>query len=713
MEKKKAKKPVKRQRNMGADAGEALMEPLKVLKKAKADFNNARDDSDYMRIIKSLQETNKSDLPDISALIGHCYIKLGEYDRGVHAFTDAADKAEKEPEHHNWCGYCYQNLKNYDEALHHYTKAIELGKTNGEYYYNRATVKKEINNFQEAIDDFELAIKFWDSKGSSDAKSQNLVYQAYYSKGICLRQLERFDESIQDLKKAVELKPEEPSAHNNLGMSYFKAGDFEDATNEYTKAIQNIKTDNKNNEYDPEVRNTIAIFCNNRGLAFYHQYKYEEAKQDFNEAISLNPKDAIYYFNRGNNTYDLALLMRKEDGKEAIAQRYYEEAHTDYDRAIDLQPNDSRFYHSKGLAFEGTNREEDFDAAIENFRRAIDLDETFFGARVHLGNMYHKNNEFQKALQCYSTFLANYSTHEDVYVSRGRVYQDMGNHQFAIMDFDSAIKMNDTYSDAYFHRGVSKLRTRIYKEAIDDLTKALETKTKDNYGIYDALGCCHQALKDYDQAFRYMDEAISKDPTNVQFLMNRAQCHYELGQYTESIQDLERALQLDEHDPKVLYKLGLSYYSFEKYKRCIKTLKRSLKCINVFAATNSHYVTYESDIYYHIGIAYCNLERFEEAIYPLTRAIELIPSDIRYIHERAKAYQMIEEHAAAIEDFTTVIMKNPNNAHAFFRRAFSQKALKNYTEAADDFETAKEKDPLNQKLVVNYKKLSGITCIVL
>lgn len=143
-------------------------------------------------------------------------------------------------------------------------------------------------------------------------------------------------------------------------------------------------------------------------------------------------------------------------------------------------------------------------------------------------------------------------------------------------------------------------------------------------------------------------------------------------------------------------------------------MKKALKSINSAKPNGSApYITYESDIYYHIGIAYSNLERFEEAIYPLTRAIDLIPSDIRYIHERAKAFQMIDEHESAIEDFSTVIKRNPNNAHAYFRRAFSQKAMKLYSEAADDFETAKEKDPLNQKLVVNYKKLSGITCIVL
>ena len=74
---------------------------------------------------------------------------------------------------------------------------------------------------------------------------------------------------------------------------------------------------------------------------------------------------------------------------------------------------------------------------------------------------------------------------------------------------------------------------------------------------------------------------------------------------------------------------------------------------------------------------------------------------------------MIEDHSSAVEDFTVVIKKNPKNAHAYFRRAFSNKALKKYQEAADDFEKAKELDPLNHKLVINYKKLKGITCIVL
>jgi tetratricopeptide (TPR) repeat protein len=91
------------------------------------------------------------------------------------------------------------------------------------------------------------------------------------------------------------------------------------------------------------------------------------------------------------------------------------------------------------------------------------------------------------------------------------------------------------------------------------------------------------------------------------------------------------------------------------------------------------FITYEADIFYHIGLAYCNVEKFEKSIYPFTRCIEKVPSDIRYIHERAKAFQMIGDNEKAVEDFDLVIKKNPKNAHAHFRRAFSHKALKNYT----------------------------------
>ena len=89
----------------------------------------------------------------------------------------------------------------------------------------------------------------------------------------------------------------------------------------------------------------------------------------------------------------------------------------------------------------------------------------------------------------------------------------------------------------------------------------------------------------------------------------------------------------------------IAYFSFKKYKKCIKTMKHSLAQLKIknTQGTNRDFtlkqlVTYESDVYYHLGLAYCRLEKFEKSIHPYTKCIEKIPSDIRYIHERAKAY---------------------------------------------------------------------------
>ena len=63
------------------------------------------------------------------------------------------------------------------------------------------------------------------------------------------------------------MKNERPSVHNNLGLSYFEKGMFDEALTHYAKAIS----------YEPS-----AVHFNNRGLANYHINRLKEALNDFN-----------------------------------------------------------------------------------------------------------------------------------------------------------------------------------------------------------------------------------------------------------------------------------------------------------------------------------------------------------------------------------------------------------------------------------------------
>jgi tetratricopeptide (TPR) repeat protein len=91
--------------------------------------------------------------------------------------------------------------------------------------------------------------------------------------------------------------------------------------------------------------------------------------------------------------------------------------------------------------------------------------------------MYHRTNQFHKALKCFSNVLEKLPEDKTVYIARGLVYQDMGNHQFAVNDFNSAINLDPNFAEAYYRRGVSKLKSRRYHEAIEDFRKSLELDT--------------------------------------------------------------------------------------------------------------------------------------------------------------------------------------------------------------------------------------------
>ena len=126
------------------------------------------------------------------------------------------------------------------------------------------------------------------------------------------------------------------------------------------------------------------------------------------------------------------------------------------------------------------------------------------------------------------------------------------------------------------------------------------------------------------------NDAVKRDPNNIQFYRSMSRCYYDQQKYEESTACLEKAeALLKEPDAQLSYELALSLFAEGKYKKCLKLIKHSLK--------NKPYESYEPDIFYHLGLSYCRLEKFEKAIFPFSKCISRIPSDIRYIHERAKA----------------------------------------------------------------------------
>lgn len=132
----------------------------------------------------------------------------------------------------------------------------------------------------------------------------------------------------------------------------------------------------------------------------------------------------------------------------------------------------------------------------------------------------------------------------------------MGNYQLAIKDFNKSIEIDEKLAEGYYFRGLCLLASKNFHQAIEDLLKSRDIVLEDtedadqmSAGIQDGLGQCYHALKNYDFAIRYYDNAIEKDEKNTEFLMHRAQCYYDQDMFDKSIEDLQYGLSILQNDP--------------------------------------------------------------------------------------------------------------------------------------------------------------------
>ena len=128
----------------------------------------------------------------------------------------------------------------------------------------------------------------------------------------------------------------------------------------------------------------------NESFVLDHLNRYEEALAAYEQAIRLDPNDALAYRGKGDALYYLARLGEalaayeqaiRLDPNDALAYRgkgfalfvllRFEEALAAFEQAIRLDPNDALAYRGKGITFYILER---FEEALAAFEQTIRLD---------------------------------------------------------------------------------------------------------------------------------------------------------------------------------------------------------------------------------------------------------------------------------------------------------------------------------------------------
>jgi tetratricopeptide (TPR) repeat protein len=219
--------------------------------------------------------------------------------------------------------------------------------------------------------------------------------------------------------RAVEIEPNDPSAHLSLGVALADMGKTDEAIAQYRKALQ-IKPD-------------FAKAVYNLGLVFDKQGRLDEAIAEYREAIRIDGNHAQIHTSLG---YALYRLGRRD---EAIAE---------YRQALEIDPNSAEAYYNLGNVL---LEERKIDDAISNFREAVRLQPASAEARGNLGNALSAQGKLDEAIAEYQEALRLKPTHANARYNLANALLRKGRGEEAIAELREAVKLdagNPAYENA-------------------------------------------------------------------------------------------------------------------------------------------------------------------------------------------------------------------------------------------------------------------------
>jgi tetratricopeptide (TPR) repeat protein len=359
------------------------------------------------------------------------------------------------------------------------------------------------------------------SRYVTDDLPHQLSFLALFAVGQSFDINQDYDAAIRVIERAVgAVAPETPV--EGLAYAYFRLGWLyegpkRDAAQARVMYDQAITLDPKN-----------ARAYNNRGNTRRSQSDLKGALEDYDQALVLEPKYTLAYNNRGN--------ARAEQGD-------LKGALEDYDQAITLEPKLAAPYANRSII---RFAQGDLKGAIDDLDQAIAFDPKYALAYNNRGNARSAQSDLKGAIADYDQAIALEPNYINAFQNRGIARFKRGDLKGAIADYDQAIALGSKDADVYYNRGVARSAQSDLKGAIADYDQAIALDPR-NAPAYSNRGTARAQQGDLEGAIADYDQAIAVDSKNALLYANRGLAYQQQGDRTQAIADFEQVLRLTDN----------------------------------------------------------------------------------------------------------------------------------------------------------------------
>jgi len=241
-----------------------------------------------------------------------------------------------------------------------------------------------------------------------------------------------------------------------------------------------------------------------------------------------------------------------------MGRKHYKDARKPLQRATDLDPKMFEAWHNLGVIETALGN---FDKAIENFKRALEIQP---GARKTLlayGESLRRAHEPGTAAKVYAQWLNADPNDFDMRARYGQVLREAGSldeslEQARLLLGIAGENVAHTVI-AYNALALTYYKMGKYELSETALHKASELDPKSAF-VWNNLGLVAFERGHDQEAFLDFQKASELDPKYVQARLNKAVVYLDCGDYKHARVELEKAVEIDPNDADAQVALGVA-----------------------------------------------------------------------------------------------------------------------------------------------------------
>jgi tetratricopeptide (TPR) repeat protein len=465
-------------------------------------------------------------------------------------------------------------IEQYEQIVKLDPKSVEDHLLLGRLYRLNNELLKSENEFKEAVKiqpDSEEAVTtlayLYNEEGDSGRALQVLntvpekarTAKVYSALGYTYEQQKDYKPAVEAYKKSTELDSDNLDAVRGLAQNLMNDGQTDAALEQY-KAIV---------EADPSDAQTymrIAEVDRRNG-------KYDQAMEALKKAAAIVP-DSVEV------QYNIALIDevqgKYDDAAQILNTLLDKTEHADNDYSVGDKNNRALFLERLGTIYRESNR---YQLADETFRKMLALgDENAVRGYQEIIDTYRENKQWQQATEVAEEAAKKYPNDRGLQMVAASQQADMGNATSAIERVKAMAKGNADDRDVYIALAQMYSRVKDWDDAEKNIDKAISLSTKPEdkgYALFVA-GSIYERQKKYEKAEELFHKVLADDPKNAAALNYLG---YMLAdrdtRLDEALGYIRRAVALEPQNGAYLDSLGWVYFKMGNYDLAEENLRRA------------------------------------------------------------------------------------------------------------------------------------------